>query len=37
MSVDRYVKKGVIFSLIFIAIGVLSGITGFILTFIKKL
>ena len=36
MSVDRYVKKGVIFSLIFIAIGVLSGITGFIFNFHKE-
>lgn len=36
MSVDRYVKKGVIFSLIFIAIGVLSGMTGFIFNFHKE-
>lgn len=30
MSNNRYVKKGIIFSLVFIAIGVLAGILGFI-------
>ncbi|WP_097015140.1 hypothetical protein [Anaerocolumna aminovalerica] len=30
MNIDKYIKKGLIFSLIFIFIGILAGITGFV-------
>ncbi len=36
MSVEKYVKKGVIFSLVFITIGMLAGAAGFIFNFHKE-
>lgn len=35
--IDRYIKKGVVFSFIFIAIGLLSGLTGFVFNYHKEL